>query len=460
METMLLVLKILFTGIAMFGFLRIPIADGGNFAPSAETTPGDPDAFLQIRAVDGGTDIWNPTKQHGGYRYGPSMILRTDGSLDAWFAANGPGDLVDVINYKRLYDGGKSTSKEIVALKPTPESHDERWTCDPGVVKIGDYYYIGYTTTKDERGVDNDVCIARCKSPAGPFLEKWTGSGWGVRPAPLIEYTGNSECFGAGEPSFVLMGSTLYIYYSWCDENGASTRVATADVTDENWPAHLTHHGECIPPKDSGDSTDVKYVDAYGRFVAVFTEKRFSGESYVAVWESFDGIHFRQSGFVKENTAKMLHNCGISGRADGHIGAGDPVYLGYAYGSDWGNWPTRLHAVTLSLADAPMTDKTLENNADVPVVRKSDKIIPDIIMVKAEKQVYTIEKSCHIWTMAMDSDGFVFPVLWGGVRFEGYDKSVIRIVGSRIYPVGAGTTRVTLRWCGLSGDFVVHVPNK
>ncbi len=456
MEYIYLVLKILLTGLFVLGVGLTPVTGGGDFAPSKPVEPGDPTVYVQLTADDAGVDIWNPTELKGGYRYGPSMILNADGSIDVWSAANGPGDIVDVVTYKRLYDGGKTRSAETIAVKPTSESHDQRWTCDPGVIKFGEYYYIGYTTTTDERGVDNDVCVARSKTPQGPFLEKWTGSGWGVKPVPLIEYTDSPEQFGAGEPSFVLVGDTLYIYYSWCTEKGAATRVATADATNENWPATLQFHGECIPPKNGGDSADVKYLDEYGRFIAVFTEKRFSDDSYVAVWESFDGIQFRKSGFVKANTARKLHNCGISGRADGHIGAGDPVYLGYAYGSDWGNWPTRLHKVTLSLSDAPKTDDSKEFNEDVPVVRRKTSAIPEILTVKAEKQVYTIDKRQKIWTFALDADGFTFPILLGST-FDGYDENVVRFVGSTAIPVSAGTTRVTVHWHGMSGDFVVHV---
>ena len=57
--------------------------------------------------------------------------------------------------------------------------------------------------------------------------------------------------------------------------------------------------------------------------------------------------------------------------------------------------------------------------------------------------------------MAFDSDGSVFPLL-SGFTFDGYDTSVIRIVGSRIYAVSEGTTRVYVHWRGLTGDFVVH----
>ena len=459
MDKLVLVIKLLLAGIFLLGIGYMPMSEGGDLTGTKAATPGDPGVYVQIAANDEGIDTWRPSVTHGGYRYGPSMILNADGSLDVWSASTGPGDLIDLVSYKRLYDGGKSCTKETIALKPTPESLDEHWTCDPGVIKFGGYYYIGYTTTADTRGTDNDVCIARSKTPDGPFLEKWTGEGWGILPAPLVEYTGNPDCFGAGEPSFVLLGNTLYIYYSWCDENGASTRVATADATDENWPVTMEFRGECIPPKKDGDSADVKYLDAYGRFVAVFTEKRFSDNSYVAVWESFDGLRFRPSGFVKTNTAKKLHNCGISGRADGHICAGDPVYLSYAYGGagdgSWGNWATRIHEVTLTLSDAPKLNDAEETNADIEVTRRADKMVPEIITVKAEKQVYTVETSQQVFVMAYDSDAYVYPLL-SGATFEGYDTSIIKIIGSRIYAVGEGTTRVTLRWHGLSGDFVVH----
>jgi len=234
MEKLVLVLKFILVGLSLAGIGFAPMTGGGDFEPSGEAQPGDPDKYLQIAADDEGIDIWKPSEYYGGYRYGPSMILNKDGSIDAWFASNGPGDIIDLVSYKRLYEGGKTCTKETIALKPTPESLDEMWTCDPGVIKIGEYYYIGYTTTADSRGVDNDVCVARSNNPGGPFLEKWTGSGWGIEPAPLIEYIDNPERFGTGEPSFVLMGDTLYIYYSWVNDNGTATRVATADASDEN----------------------------------------------------------------------------------------------------------------------------------------------------------------------------------------------------------------------------------
>ena len=455
MHNVYLVLKTLLVGLYAVLAAFSPIVGGGDFEPSAPVAPGDPSKYIHADAVDAGVEIYTPKEQGGGYHYGPSMILNTDGSLDVWCATDGPGDVSDFVGYFRLYDGGKRRSIEKTVFEPTGGGWDNLSTCDPGVIKFGGYYYVGYTTTLDKRGVDNDICVARSKTPDGPY-EKWTGSGWGSEPVPLIEYTDNPDYWGAGEPSFVLMGDKLYIYYSW-NTSTTSTRLAIADATDENWPATLEYQGVAIPDKNGGDSADVKYLDEYGRFIAVFTEKRFSPDSYVAVWESFDGLNFRPCDIIKNNTVENLHNCGISGRADGHIGAGDPVYLGYAYGV-WGGigWPTQLHELELSLADAPMTDDAAEENVKMNITPRPTRLISGYVTVKPEKLVYTISGPTELWVMAYDGDGYVFPVL-AGTRFYGYDRSVIRMVGGMMFPVGEGTTRVFLDWNGIRSDCLVHV---
>lgn len=455
MNNLFLVMKTLLVWMCALLAAFRPVVGGGDFEPSVPVAAGDSSKYIHIDAVDEGVEIYTPKEQGGGYHYGPSMILNKDGSLDVWCATDGPGDVADYIGYFRLYDGGTRRSIEKTALQPTGGGWDNLSTCDPGVIKFGGYYYIGYTTTLDKRGVDNDICVARSKHPGGPY-EKWTGSGWGSEPAPMIEYTDNPDYWGAGEPSFVLMGDQLYIYYSW-NTATASTRLAVADATDENWPATLEYKGVAIPGKNNGDSADVKYLDEYGRFIAVFTEKRFSADSYVAVWESFDGLNFRPCDIVKANTVQNLHNCGISGRADGHIGAGDPVYLGYGYGV-WGGigWPTQLHELSLSLADEPFTDDTAEENVEMDITTRPARVIPEYVTVKPEKLSYAISGPTELWVMGYDSDGYVFPVLTG-TRFYGYDKSVIRMVGGMMFPVGEGSTRVFLDWHGQRSDCLVTV---
>jgi hypothetical protein len=67
-----------------------------------------------------------------------------------------------------------------------------------------------------------------------------------------------------------------------------------------------------------------------------------------------------------------------------------------------------------------------------------------------------ISKSKQIRVMGFDTDGFCFPIL-AGVKYYGYDTSVVKIVGGRLYPIHPGTTRVNLQWHNFAGDFVVHV---
>ena len=87
------------------------------------------------------------------YRYGPSIILNGDGSIDMWVASPAwppegydplwAPDCGDYIRYRRSTDGGHTWSEyhanalEFIMLHPTPGGEDCRSVCDPGVIKIG-----------------------------------------------------------------------------------------------------------------------------------------------------------------------------------------------------------------------------------------------------------------------------------------------------------------------------------
>ena len=454
---------------AIFHFIKIFLllfyfvwSAWGNYAAYSagvdfdDTVSGDADTsgYITATAVDEGVDMFGIGAQYPGYHYGPSMILNGDGTLDVWTATQATFGMWDVIRHAQTPDGGKTRTDEIIALAPTAGGEDALSTCDPGVIKIGEYYYIGYTSTLDERGTDNNVYIARSTSARGPFTEKWTGDGWGILPAPVIRFDGNTDQFGIGEPSFVLMEDTIFVYYSLCDESGATTHVATASIFDDKWPSRLVDHGLCIPSKDGGDSTDVKYLDEYGRFVAVFTEKRFSEDSYVAVWESFDGFSFRRASAIKTNTARYLHNCGISGRSNGHIAAGDPVYLAYGYGPQWGEWALRMQRIEFSTSAEVDTSQLKGENVLVqPTVNKT-RACSDVMGLFTREQVFNIKGMRIITMWVYDSDGYTLPVV--GARFDGYDRSVVRRIGNLFFVVGDGTTRVTAHWYDYSYDFVIN----
>lgn len=359
-----------------------------NSKPSA-TKLAKPIRRLTLEAAPGWT-IFDPAivPVGGLYRYGPTMLMNPDGSIDAFFSA--PGGSVedkpntdyagaklfgeaypyegvvngmywqwDWIRHQKLNAEGKPTSPESVVLRPVPGSAEKFSTCDPGVVKMGAYYYLGTTGVDNEPGNRNEVFVARSTSPTGPY-EKWNGSGWGgTRPMPLVPFHSPVKWWGAGEPSFVRVGKTLFIYYtigSWPGKGGASagidrTMVATAPADDENWPAKLTFIGPAWDRIDAEDSADVKYIPAYKSFIAVSTASRFTANSFIAVRTSRDGITWSEAVHVNANLRAWISNCGISANPEGHIDIKRPVYLGYAYsanpGLNWAFWCTNLHPVKI-----------------------------------------------------------------------------------------------------------------
>lgn len=316
------------------------------------------------------TDPSKGASINGVYRYGPCLITDEKGGIGMYTAS--PGNAYaewDWGRYRYSPDGGKSWDDEVVAVKPTPGQMDAVSTCDPGVFKMGEYYYAGYTSTYEAGGVNNMVFIGRSKNPQGPFNEKWTGSGWSLYESrPAMIYDGNPKSFGVGEPSFVVKDGTVYMYYNWWDRapDGseiAQTRVALAEADNENWPATLKEYGVAFEKKHGAeDSSDIKYVEEYDKWIAVNTAHRFADDSFIAVYESDDGLTFAPSTVIRGNIAKFCHNMGISGDAQGHIKKGAPIYIAYAYSTaadSWANWYTRMHKVTMKAVPKDTEDAEL-----------------------------------------------------------------------------------------------------
>ena len=251
------------------------------------------------------------------------------------------GSFWDQISYQHSRNNGETWNDEDMVLQPTDDSRDAYSCCDPGVIRFGGYYYIGYTSTEDSRGTDNHVYVARSTNPDGPW-QKWNGTGWGGNPQPVITYNGNPDKFGAGEPSFIIYNNTIYMYYSWNDA-GTQTRLSTAPMSDQNWPASLTYQGVVIDKSSisAADHCDLKYNDALQKFVAIHTASRMSPSSYMIVWMSDDGINFTKTAELRDHLQPGLHNCGWSGDPEGHMREGVQQYVAYAYGSTWGVWNTR-----------------------------------------------------------------------------------------------------------------------
>ncbi len=340
------ILRLVVIGL-LFGIMGIGNAVGG--LPNA----------VEIVSKPGGWQIF-PGQ---GYRYGPSIISNPDGSIDMWFAASCyDGKHWDQIRYRHSPDGGKTWTlpDDEIVITPTDDSPDKFSCCDPGAIRFGGYYYVGYTAVATVDGSSNHVFLARSKLAGGPY-EKWNGKGWGGAPEIFLRYTGDPKQWGCGEPSFVMKDGKLYAYYTWNDGQLFVNLAVCNDPTADDWPAHMVLKGHVLPHKGSNgeDSIDVKYVDGLERFVAVATYNRiFTVNATVSVWQSPDGISWQRTPFRGTRVQTGAHNMGISGNEIGHIDGRTPTSISYSYGwpgkdmtgqdFGWANWATFIDPVELT----------------------------------------------------------------------------------------------------------------
>ena len=425
-----------------------------------ETVKPDENKVIDMAVTGDGYDIYRlPEDQSWGYRYGVTYLYGEDDDVvHAYFACVGTisGEW-DWISYRRSDDGGNTWTEEKIVLTPTQGSMDHFSNCDPGVVYFNGYYYLGYTSTLNETGACNNIFVARSKNPDGPF-EKWNGSGWGgYDPQPIFYYDEAYNKFGMGEPSFVELNGTLYIYYSNISPSGSYTMVATADATNENWPATIQHKGTAV--KKDTDSIDIKYVEEWGKFIGIATGDRMGPSSWVAVFESNDGLTFELVDAVREGTYSHLHNAGISSRRNGHINLTEDaakLRVIYAYGEGWGTWNTRVQPITLKLSDSndmnaerakPCIKEFVRGTAVPKEERKQ-------AMIRPEQDVYKTYLSRGSFTLRINVYDTYFEKITfrkgtEGVRFVVADETVCTVDNEswKVTIKGVGTTAVEL-WYG------------
>ena len=320
--------------------------------PIPEDIPSDPipvepepeQERISVKAVDEGEIVFY--SHEGYYRYGPSIMEYEDGSYDVWFSAPGNSSTQwDWITYRHS-DDGVNWSEEQTVLKPTPGSKDQCSVCDPAVIRFGGYYYLAYTGTWDyeREGMNNSLFVARSEYPDGPF-EKWNGEGWGGDPEPIIEYTGDPEGWGIGEPSFVIRGDDLSIYYSYIDLNWNDIRLYKADLS-EDWPLTLRYKTRVLS-RVSIDSLDVVYDEKLDTFLGFSINYRMSEVSKLAMFMSGSGKEFDLIDTTDEYIESFAHNMGIAKSPEGHINSDNEILIGYAYGEDWGRWNTRFQKIKI-----------------------------------------------------------------------------------------------------------------
>ena len=442
--------------------------------PTAPVEPDDvielvkPDTskVIDMAVTDKGYDIYRlPEDQEWGYRYGVTYLYDDDSDVvHAYFACVGTisGEW-DWISYRRSDDGGNTWTEEKIVLTPTQGSMDHFSNCDPGVVYFGGYYYLGYTSTLNETGACNNIFVARSKNPDGPF-EKWNGSGWGgYEPQPIFYYDEDYVKFGMGEPSFVELNGTLYVYYSNISPSGSYTMVATADATNENWPATLQHRGTAV--KKDTDSLDIKYVEEWGKFIGIATGDRMGPYSWISVFESNDGLTFELVDAVREGTYSHLHNAGISSRKNGHINLTEDaakLRVIYAYGEGWGTWNTRVQPITLALSggnnmNVERSKPCIKEFVRGTAVPKADR---EMSMIRPEQDVYTYHLGRGSFTLRINIYDTYFEKTTlrkgaEGVYFKVYDESVCTVDDAtwKVTLHGVGTTGIEVHY----GDNLVYL---
>lgn len=438
-------------------FLFVSCGIKGEDVDGPRITP-DMTRYLTTETADSGGDVYLP-KEEGGNRSFPSIIRNKDGSLDAWFTVPDANGTAEWIVYSRSEDEGKTWSDYKCVLQPTAGSLDSGTVSEPSVVKLGNYYYLGYTSTAavDEytEGTGNHCFVARSESPDGPY-EKWNGSGWGGFPVPIIYFDGPYDCLGAGNLSFVELDGTLYIYYSWisADRSGNSInqmRVSTARAEEENWPQSI--QDEQIAYKESGTviGYDVKYVEEFGKFVAVGVDQPGSETSVLSVCESNDGVNFRNTDVINQDIMPYIKSVGIAGSINGHIRYDVPVYLIYAYSitpTISNSLGARILEITFGLSDQPGSEEdprylTAEYEPE-PVEEEDPSVMaiyPDIGF-----QSYVVGESRTIALSTLNevqvSSYFTLEEI-ERVEFRDYDEDVVSFTGTQCTPLRPGKTEVT-----------------
>ena len=453
--------------------------------PTAEPEPDYESMHLKVSVTDEGYDIFTPTEgKKWGYRYGPSIMYHEDGSIDAWFASpgsNGSSDEMDWFTYKHSDDGGRTWSDEIVALYPTPGSLDRLSVCDPGAFYMNGYYYLGYTSTIDGfgGGYDNNAFVARSKSPAGPY-EKWNGKGWGGDPWPIHYFTGIGTAWGEGEPSFVVVDGTIYIYITLDTEAAdgnrvKGTRLWTADANNENWPATMEYRGWVMDRSDHTDdegyvfedmdSWDVAYVEQYKKFIALCSNRRFVEESCLVYFESNDGVNFTRVGELNTNVRCGCHNAGLMKDELGHIKEGDPMLLGYAYAgagnAAWGLWATRFAPIEITVTEAP--DRSEDGKANLKAAFIPKAATDDLWVMGLTTEPHEYRKNLgkgdiNLRVVWYDTDYGKHAISDpADLEFSGYDESIITIKDGKATPLKTGSTPVTVKYLNAQQTFLVTI---
>ena len=315
-------------------------------------------AFINKRCLHVRTNLLviNAKANKFSYAYGPSIIY-SEGIFHMYFCSRGTTGWDDT-RHATSSDLIKWSTSEIV-LNPTKL---ERADCDPAMVRYdagdGPYYYLFYGG--NILNVQTVIFVARSASPAGPFL-KYTDRGtWEANPPdshvifwPFHATPDNSNIYGAGQPTVVVMKGMLYMWYT---DSTQTVSLVNGQWTNQVYRIYFVtsrdgiNWSTPIEVVESDQSVDVKFDPVSGLFFMF--ESDLSGQGWVPQYRtSVDGINWSApnvicSGACVPAAASLPGvNPGVSGDARGYIIPNKPMLFGFmapynfkAPSSTWGQW--------------------------------------------------------------------------------------------------------------------------
>lgn len=211
---------------------------GGNNPPPVETEETLLPKVGEVRKwFDHGT-----IGESNFYNYCPSIMMENNKKHIYYCSNKIEGNVTDYIAYREAtYDKTWSYSDIEFLLEPTPDTWDQRHTCDPSVIKGEFKYgeetynymmaYLGCLTSDNSK---NEVGIAVSKSPKGPWIKV-------NEINPLVPYDRELAAWGTGQPSIVSVDKKgkVILFYTVGNVNGSYTEAKQFDLSDLSKPQLL-----------------------------------------------------------------------------------------------------------------------------------------------------------------------------------------------------------------------------
>ena len=199
-----------------------------------------------------------------GFDFAPA-VMKEGNTYKMWWCGLSPKNSTDVfsIYYAESNDSVQWSSRQVV-LRPTKDSFDALYVCQPSVVKVNSTYYMYYT------GVSLNITNVSINAQGSIFLAtsndgiNWSKYSSNSNPQPVIIPPEGTFNF-VNQPSILYYNNKFYLYFTNSTSgNGTDTSLATSDDG-----IHFNVQNDANPVFTSpvGSDRDVKFLNSAGFFM-------------------------------------------------------------------------------------------------------------------------------------------------------------------------------------------------